>query len=77
MDEISTVRAVIDLWPSRKALAEAVGASVAAVHKWAQAGAIPARFHQSVIDAGQAQGLPLTAEMMVRLHARPQQEDAA
>lgn len=69
MEQISTVRDLIDIWPSRKDLAGDIGASVARVHKWAQAGAIPARFHQLLLDAAVRRGLPVTAEIIVRIHA--------
>lgn len=65
----ATVRDVIQLWPARRELGEAVGVEVSRVHKWAQANAIPAKFQQSVIDAAQARGFSIvTASLMVALH---------
>ena len=77
MDSFSTIRDVIDLWPTRAALAEEmnvhlpdVGPRVTSeqVHKWAQKRAIPARYHKALLAAGQLRGLPITAGQIVDLH---------
>lgn len=80
MTEPKTVKALIDLWPARKELASDIGTTVDRVHKWAAAGAVPARFHQRIIDAGARRGFPLSANLLVRLHdiaAGTPSEDAA
>ena len=76
MEQISTIRDLIDLWPTRAALADDLSrlcpsapASVDQVHKWPRSGAIPARFHYALIQCGQARGFPVTADLLVRLHA--------
>lgn len=75
MEQISTVRDLIDLWPSRRQLAADVGATEARVHKWAQTGSIPPKYHLSLVEAGRARGLPVSADLVVRIHApRPAAE---
>ncbi len=69
MEQISSVRHLIDLWPARKDLALACGVPVARVHKWAEAGSIPARYHFAVLSSAQSCGFPVTADLLVRLHA--------
>lgn len=67
-----SVRAIIDLWPSRRALSEQIGTSEARIHKWAQVNAIPARYQKHVIAAAAARGFEgVTAELIVALHALP------
>lgn len=75
MSEIQTIKALIDLWPSRKILADEIGTTVDRVHKWAQHGAIPARFHAVIIRVGAQRGFRITAENMVALH--DQSDEAA
>lgn len=70
MAQPTTIRELIALWPSRKALADEVGTTVDRVHKWAVVGAIPARFHYDVIHAGNLRGFALSAELLVGLHKR-------
>lgn len=69
-----TVKSIIDLWPTRAALASDI--SVAGdvvtpdrVHKWAARGDIPARYWARIIDAGRARGADVTAEALVAAHA--------
>jgi hypothetical protein len=69
--EIMTTKDLIDLWPSRRALADEVGVSADRVHKWALSNAIPAGFHALVIEYGVARGFPVDANLIVRLHAKP------
>lgn len=77
MEQISTVRGLIDLWETRKVLADEVGVSADRVHKWAQVGSIPARYHWKVLEAAARRGLTLSADDIVRLHAAPPKEAAA
>lgn len=86
-----SVRDVIDLWPSRKAMADEVEAAggggadetvtVERVHKWAKRGLIPATYHGRILRAAAKRGLTLTAEDLVAAHDLPQPtpnaEDAA
>jgi len=88
MDNLSSIKSVINLWPTRAAFAQdmcsvnrALPVTVHQAHKWAEKGAIPASRHQSVISAAALHGYPVTAELIVRLHDMPanttQAEDAA
>lgn len=84
-----SVRDVIGLWPSRKAMAdevEAAGAggpdeavTVERVHKWAKRGVIPATYHGRVLRAASRRGINLTADDLVALHdpTTTPDEDAA
>lgn len=76
MEQISSVRDLIDLWPSRKALADACAVPVARVHKWVEARAIPAKYHLAVLSSAQLAGYPVTADLLVRLHAAPAERAA-
>ena len=65
------VAGLIAEWPTRQAFADAVGANVQSVHKWAQAGRIPAAWQASVIRAARARGMEhVTGDWMVAAHAR-------
>lgn len=86
MEKISTplpdtVRALVDLWPTRAALAADIRSTKHRVDKWAQVNAVPAWFHAGLIRAAQARGFDfVTADLLVRLHDRVQpghQGDAA
>jgi hypothetical protein len=82
MNSFSSIRDVVDLWPTRGALADdmrsiAPFAPVTAerVSKWPSAQAIPARFHHALLEAAKVRGFPLTADDLVRLHAAKPQND--
>jgi hypothetical protein len=69
MSSKSSIRSLIDEWPSRKALAAEIGANTEAVHKWALSGRIPPRWQAKVISAAQQRGLwHVTAEWMILQH---------
>lgn len=77
---VRSIRDIIDLWPSRKSMAddlEAAGAgggdSVTAerVHKWAKRGAIPSIYHGRILRAAAGRGLVLTAADLVAAHDAP------
>jgi hypothetical protein len=68
MSNPSSIRSVIDLWPTRRDMAADMQVSTDRVHKWAKANAIPARFHLRVIEAATARGFPVTADLLVQLH---------
>jgi hypothetical protein len=76
MEQISTIRALVGLWPSRAEFADDAGAPVSRVHKWVTANAIPAKHHLAIIEAGRGRGLPVSADLMVALHARTGSEAA-
>lgn len=68
MSNLVSIKQLIDLWPSRKALAEDIDTSKDRVDKWAQSGSIPAKFHAAVLKAAAARSFIITAEDLVRLH---------
>lgn len=88
---VRSVRDVIGLWPSRKALADEVEAAgsggpeeavtVERVHKWAKRGVIPATYHGRVLRAAARRGIPLSADDLVAAHdqnpSTATEEDAA
>ncbi len=76
MDTISSIRDLIGLWPTRASLADdlralspGIDVTTARVHKWAENGAIPARYQLPVLMAGRRRGFDLSAELILRLHA--------
>jgi len=75
MDKISSVRDLVNLWPTRAELAKDVMAAcgslrvtTAQVHKWAEKGSIPSKYQHPVLIAGQARGFEITADLIVLLH---------
>ena len=77
MIDIFSIKALIDLWPARKDLAADIDVSLDRVHKWAQTGAIPARFWGRVLKAALARGFEISSDDLVRLHDLPEGERAA
>lgn len=82
MTSIHTIRDLVALWPSRRDfvsdLARALpapGVTIHQVNKWVEKSAIPAKYHRAVLSAGRDRHLPVSAELLVELHAP--QEDAA
>ena len=76
---VTSVRELIDLWPSRRELADDLQTTKDRVDKWARALSIPARYHAGILRAALARGFAVSAEDLVRLHdlPSPSQEDAA
>jgi hypothetical protein len=68
MQTIPSIRDLIGAWPSRRALSIEIGVPVDRVHKWADANAIPARYHRAVLDAARARQIGVTADDIVRMH---------
>lgn len=83
MEQISSVRQLIDLWPKRSDLAsdltEVLGRPVTThgVHKWASNGCIPAKYQRAVVMAGCRRGYEVDADLMLRLHHPADAKDAA
>jgi len=76
MEAISNIRDLVNLWPTRSSLAEDLrifspGMKVTTdrVYKWAENGAIPAKYHFAVLTAGRHRGFGLSADQIVMLHA--------
>jgi len=83
MEAISNIRDLVNLWPTRASLANDLQAlcpslkvNTERVHKWAKHGAIPARYHFSVLMAGRCRGFKISAELIVKLHS-PSVRDVA
>lgn len=70
MNEMSSFKAVIELWPSREAMASDIGAGAWTVSKWWQRDGIPADWWTAVLRTGLAKEKGLTAETLVSLAAR-------
>ena len=63
------ITSLINEWPNRRAMAADIGASVAAVHKWAQTGRIPADWQDKVVSAARSRGFDwVTPAWMLRVH---------
>jgi hypothetical protein len=63
-------RTIIELWPSREAMAVEIGAKPWAVSKWWQRDSIPAEWWSAVLATPIAQKSSLSAEQMAGLVAR-------
>ena len=71
MAQENPIKTLIDTWPTRKALADEIGANTDAVHKWAAAGRIPADWQAAVVIAARDKGLGyVTADWMLEQHRR-------
>jgi DNA-binding transcriptional regulator YiaG len=77
MMQITSIRTLIELWPTRKELAADLGVTTDRVHKWAQGNTIPAKFHLSVIRSANRRNLPVTADLLARLHDDAARDEAA
>jgi hypothetical protein len=83
MEQISTIKSLLALWPSRRVIADDTGASLDAVNKWPVQNSIPARFHAALLDSAERNAIPLTAGLLAQLHdhralpAPDSEEDAA
>jgi hypothetical protein len=72
---ITTIRDLINLWPTRKTLVDDIRAafpelpvSVSQVHKWAEKQSVPARYQHALVVVGQGRGFDVTADLIVQLH---------
>lgn len=84
LSEISTIRDLVNLWPTRADLAADVRdafpgltVSVHQVHKWAEKQSIPARYHYPVFKAAEVRGFEVTAEKIAQMHSRPAERKGA
>ncbi len=76
MDEITDIRSLVNLWPTRAALAEdlmrccpSLTVSTGQVHKWAEKGSIPNKYHHPLLVSARVRGFEVTADLIVALHA--------
>lgn len=75
MQQEPTVKDIVDLWPSRAALAADIDSAsdpvtVAQINKWAQRGTIPSPYHARILRAAEARGFAITAAQIVAAHDR-------
>lgn len=71
-------RDIIDLWPSRAAFADAIGAERVTARSWWQRDRIPSAWWSRVIDAASAGGKEgVTLELLASLAERRVTEKAA
>jgi hypothetical protein len=68
MEQISTIKELLGLWPSRQIIAVDVGAKLDAVHKWPLTNSIPSRYHAALLESAVRNGVALTAEKLAQLH---------
>lgn len=68
--QITSFRALIELWPSREAMAADIGAGASAVSKWWQRDSVPAEWWSAVLGTDCAKGKGLTAEVLTAIAAR-------
>lgn len=76
MEEISSIRDLINLWPTRAQLADdirirapSLRVNAAQVHKWADAGSIPSKYHYPILESARDRGFGVSADLIVELHA--------
>lgn len=74
MSDLASFRAVIELWPSREAMASDVGASNWAVIKWWGRDNIPSEWWRDVLSSDVARSAGVTAETLADLAARKPEE---
>ena len=70
MTDIASFRAIVELWPSREAMASDVGTTVPRVTKWGQRNNIPAEWWSAVLGTDKATAAGLSAEKLAALAAR-------
>jgi hypothetical protein len=67
---MNSFRSIIELWPSRAALAAELGATPAQVSKWWQRKIIPAEWWAAIIASSRAAEAGVNAELLTSLAAR-------
>jgi hypothetical protein len=66
-----SVRDLVDLWPSRRDLAEEANVTLHQVNAWIKRGRIPAEHHFDIATAARVRGYKnVTSEIIDRLHIR-------
>lgn len=75
--KLTSHRSVIELWDSRKAMADDVGAGNWAVIKWWRRGIIPPAWHPAVASTEKAKAAGVTLDVLARLTAREAEEARA
>lgn len=77
MSDLTTFRSVIELWPSRDAMASDIGAGASAVSKWWQRDNIPVEWWSPILATERAVHAGISALMMTTWAARPAIEPRA
>jgi hypothetical protein len=75
--QLTSFRSVIDLWPSREAMAADVGARNWSVIKWFSRDTIPAKWWPAVLSTEKAKTAGVTVDLLARLAAREIEEARA
>lgn len=70
MSDLTSFRSIIELWPSREAMAADVGASNWSVIKWFKRKSIPAEWWSAVLATDVARTAGIDADLLARLAAR-------
>ena len=60
----SSFRDIIDLWPTRSALASEIGEQYGTVHQWHLNDSIPGRAFAAIVRAAAAHNHPVTHELL-------------
>ena len=72
--QISSFRALIELWPSREGMAAEIGAKSSAVSKWWQRDSVPAEWWAPILATDTAIKSRVRAEALIDLAARTPSE---
>jgi hypothetical protein len=70
MTDLASFRSIIELWPSREAMATELGAGAPAVSKWWQRDSVPAEWWSAMLATETASTNCVTAELLTALAAR-------
>ena len=70
MTDLASFRSIIELWPSREAMAADIGAGASTVSKWWQRDSVPAEWWSAVLATEVAVRNGVTAEALTVLAAR-------
>lgn len=70
MTDLATFRSIIELWPSREAMAADTGAAASTVSKWWQRNSVPVEWWSAILLTDVACANGLTAELLTALAAR-------
>lgn len=75
--KINSVNKILDLWPSRSEILNDIqivspDLSMIAIHRWYARSAIPSKYWSALLHGAALRGLPLTADILVSVHAQPE-----
>lgn len=75
--QITSFRALIELWETREAMAADISAKASAVSKWWQRDSIPAEWWAPILATETAFRARIKAEILIGLAARTSEAEAA